>query len=177
MTMIRKVFTCLTTVVLTFSMMGGAAFSAGGLCGEGGGGNAGGDTDGFHPRRGSTDPAPDTDAAEPPPDTDAADNAAYRQSTEGWSLAGSEQKAVLSPAALAVGDSVQFAVSIPADALYELRLLYRCTATQDAGLKLLIDGVSPFSEAQRLTFPAMWVNDGEAQKDSAATSPLPSDTV
>ncbi len=179
--MIRKVFTCLTTVVLTFSMMAALLSAPGGFAAKAAEEMPGETPTVSTPEGDPTDPAPDTDAAEgaaePAPDTDAADNAAYRQSTEGWSLAGSEQKAVLSPAALAVGDSVQFAVSIPADALYELRLLYRCTATQDAGLKLLIDGVSPFSEAQRLTFPAMWVNDGEAQKDSAGNESTPKQTL
>ena len=74
--MIRKVFTCLTTVVLTFSMMAALLSAPGGFAAKAAEEMPGETPTVSTPEGHPTDPAPDTDAAEPAPDNDPADKAA-----------------------------------------------------------------------------------------------------
>ncbi len=59
---------------------------------------------------------------------------------------------------LTYGDSVSTNVSLSNDGLYLLKIYYISKDTQDISLNLLIDGKSPFDEAERLVFPVFWQN-------------------
>lgn len=94
---------------------------------------------------------------------------AYKQRTKGWNIARRDVPANLIgqsyPVTLYPGDKAELSVNLPQDALYELRLVYRCLSKSDVMIALSIDGKTPFDEAESLRFPAMWIDDGEARRD------------
>ena len=62
------------------------------------------------------------------------------------------------------GDTVEWTVSVPATARYDLQLEYRSLKKQDAVFTLAIDGTVPFREAETLTYPSMWCNKEDAAR-------------
>lgn len=59
---------------------------------------------------------------------------------------------------LKFGDSVSGLINVSSDGMFLLNLSYTSRDTQDISLKFLIDGKSPFDEAERLIFPVFWEN-------------------
>lgn len=59
---------------------------------------------------------------------------------------------------LKFGDSVSSLINVSNDGMFLLNLSYTSRDTQDISLNLLIDGKSPFDEAERLIFPVFWQN-------------------
>lgn len=59
---------------------------------------------------------------------------------------------------LKFGDSVSCLINVSSDGMFLLNLYYISKDTQDISLNLLIDGKSPFDEAERLVFPVFWQN-------------------
>lgn len=59
---------------------------------------------------------------------------------------------------LAYGDSVSANMNLSSDGLYYLKVYYISKDTQDISLNILIDGKTPFDEAERLIFPVFWEN-------------------
>ncbi len=59
---------------------------------------------------------------------------------------------------LKFGDSVSGLIDVSSDGMFLLNLYYISKDTQDISLNLLIDGKSPFDEAERLVFPVFWEN-------------------
>ena len=59
---------------------------------------------------------------------------------------------------LKFGDSISSSVNVSNDGLYLLNLSYISKDTQDISLNILIDGKTPFDEAERLIFPVFWEN-------------------
>ena len=96
----------------------------------------------------------------------------YSAAHGGETVAARDAAAVSLNKELQPGGSVTFTAETAAG-LYELSLGYRCTQTQDAVLSLAVDGAVPFDEAQRVTFPAYWVNNGEATRDEAGNRYAP----
>lgn len=62
---------------------------------------------------------------------------------------------------------VNFAVSIPVDGLYTIGMKYKCLDSniENLEISLAIDGSIPFSEASKLYFPRMWVDDENKRVD------------
>jgi ABC-type glycerol-3-phosphate transport system substrate-binding protein len=71
-----------------------------------------------------------------------------------------------------VGDTMSFQVTIPEGSLYEIHLEYRCKKEQNIIMEMKIDEMVPFSQAERLTFPAYWVN-GELKTDKKGNEYVP----
>ena len=96
----------------------------------------------------------------------------YSAAHGGETAAARDAAAVSLNKELQPGGSVTFTAETAAG-LYELSLGYRCTQARDAVLSLTVDGAAPFDEAQRVTFPAYWVNGGEATRDEAGNRYAP----
>lgn len=118
----------------------------------------------------------DTDNGMADPPVSFADEGSYREYQQlhaNEELAAQEASAVLLNNELKTGESVTFTAALPAAGLYELQLCYRCTQAQDAIVSVMIDDGIPFSEAEQISFPAYWVDDGEYQQDETGNQYAP----
>lgn len=74
---------------------------------------------------------------------------------------------------LKAGDTLEYAVEVPADGLYELTLEFISRVTANTVVSLQIDGVVPFAEAQRLQFPNGFINKEGSVPDAMGNESAP----
>lgn len=67
----------------------------------------------------------------------------------------------------------EYQITVPADGLYEFHLGYATTTRDDLEIALLVDGISPFDEAQRLEFAGHWKNSDKDRADGAGNQIAP----
>lgn len=101
----------------------------------------------------------------------------YAAEQEGWPAAADDLVVDGEPHACGSGDTMEFAFSVPQNGLYEFLLEYACTGTQDLVLSLEVDGRLPFDEAERLTFPAHWVDAEQRHIDGLGNEFAPDQMV
>lgn len=91
--------------------------------------------------------------------------AEYLGGNQNTEYAVSEATANITETLLSENKSVSFDIDVPHSGLYCLTLKYISKKEQNMLLSLKIDNSLPFSEAESITFPSYWVNDGEAKVD------------